>query len=117
MSTYKITNITNTLGKREFMNNSTVNIEYVDNMMKKSVPIQSGAELFLSVDSLPLSIHRLRIKNLITVVEVSEEELVKSKIVPAVLPKPVVEKEKTTEEQHKVSSKKKSVKKDLEIEE
>ena len=37
MNTYKITNITNTVGKRDFKYNSDLNIEYVDNMVKKTI--------------------------------------------------------------------------------
>ena len=75
MNTYKITNITDTAGKRDFKFNSSLNVEYVDNMMKKTVAIKPGASLYLTVADLPLSVHKLRIKNLVTVVEVSQGEL------------------------------------------
>jgi hypothetical protein len=107
MSTYKITNTTNTLGKRELMFNSPVTIEYVDNMMKKSVPVQAGAVLYLTVDSLPLSLHRLRVKNYVTIVEVTPEELAKSKVKPAVVTAP-----EKNEETQKSSGKKKVFKKE-----
>ena len=35
MTNYKITNITNTTGKRSIRFNSTLDIEYVDKMQKK----------------------------------------------------------------------------------
>jgi hypothetical protein len=78
MNTYKITNLTNLAGKRDFKFNSALDIEYVDNMIKKTVTIQPGASLYLTVPTLPLSVHRLRVKNLISVTEVSEKELVKT---------------------------------------
>lgn len=72
MSTYKITNITNFLGKRDYNYNSNLDIEFVDNMMKKAVTIKPNDDVYLTISSLPLSVHRLRVKNLISVLEVSE---------------------------------------------
>ena len=78
MSTYKITNITNFAGKRDSKFNMTVDIEYVDNRTKKVINLKAGDSVYLTVQSLPLSVHRLRIKNLITVSEASPAELAKS---------------------------------------
>jgi hypothetical protein len=75
MNTYKITNITNFAGKRDYKFNSDLDIEYVDNMMKKTVKVKPNQTVFLTVESLPLSVHRLRVKNLVTVTEVSKNEL------------------------------------------
>jgi hypothetical protein len=75
MNTYKITNITNFAGKRDFKFNSDLDIEYVDNMMKKTVKVKPNQTIYLTVESLPLSVHRLRVKNLVTVTEVSKNEL------------------------------------------
>jgi len=75
MGTFKITNITNTIGKRDAKFNTTINIEYVDKMMKKSIPVKAGDTIFLILPSLPLSVHSLRVKNLITVTEVGHDEL------------------------------------------
>lgn len=72
MSTYKITNITNFLGKRDYNYNSNLDVEFVDNMMKKIVTIKPNDSVYLTIQSLPLSIHRLRVKNLITVSETNE---------------------------------------------
>jgi len=114
MNTYKITNLTNTVGKRDFKFNSVLNIEYVDNMMKKTTSIKPGESLCLTVSELPLSVHRLRIKKLVSVVEISQEELVnlknqsKSKVAaaPVVVKQPVLE-EVTVEETTRRSGKKK----------
>lgn len=78
MNTYKITNITNLAGKRDFKFNSELDIEYVDNITKKTVKVKPGDTIYLTVSSLPLSVHRLRVKNLITVAEVSAAELAKT---------------------------------------
>ena len=78
MNTYKITNLTNTAGKRDFKFNSSLDIEYVDNMIRKIVTVKPGTSLYLTVPSLPMSIHKLRAKNLISVIEVSAKELADS---------------------------------------
>ena len=72
---YKITNITNLVGKRDPKHNSLVNIEYVDGRTKKTMSLKAGEEVFISVQSLPLSVHRLRIKKLVQIAEASDAEL------------------------------------------
>jgi hypothetical protein len=112
MNTYKITNLTNTAGKRDFKFNSSLDIEYVDNMIKKKVSVKPGTSLYLTVSSLPMSVHKLRAKNLISVVEVSAKELAdfinnaKPKPAPVVV-KELVTEEVTSEETAKRSSRKK----------
>ena len=86
MNTYRITNITNLVGKRDSKFNSVVNIEYVDNRTKKTIVLKASENVFLTVQSLPLSVHRLRIKKLIDVLEVSPAELKKS--IEKLKPKP-----------------------------
>jgi hypothetical protein len=75
MAIYKITNITHTLGKRIPKNNSTIDIEYIENMVKKNVELKPKNTLYLSINGLPLSIHKLRAMKLISVVEVNDKEL------------------------------------------
>lgn len=75
MTTFKITNITNFAGKRDPRANSSIDIEYVDKMTKRNISVKPNSSVYLTVPILPLSVHRLRIKGLITVVEVSENEL------------------------------------------
>jgi len=87
MNTYKISNITNLLGKREPKFNSIVGIEYIDNRTKKVLKLKAGETVFLTVQSLPMSVHKLRIKNMVTVTEVSLPEPVKPiKLVEEVKP-------------------------------
>jgi len=75
MVTYKITNITNLAGKRDIKYNSTLDIDYVDSMMKKTIKVMPGETVYLQISSLPLSVHRLRVKRLISVVEITDTEL------------------------------------------
>lgn len=75
MNAFKITNTTNLLGKRDYKYNSTLNIEYVDKMIKKTITIKPGNTVYVTLYSLPISIHRLRVKNLISVIEISNAEL------------------------------------------
>ena len=78
MNTYKITNITNLAAKRDRQFNTTIAIEYVDKMTKKTISVKPGATVYLTTSSLPLSVHRLRIKNLIIVSEVDASEFQKT---------------------------------------
>jgi len=82
MNTYKITNITNLLGKRETNFNKVVDVEYLDKRIKKANKLKAGQTMFLSIPSLPLSVHRLRIKGLISISEVSPAELAKTMAKP-----------------------------------
>ena len=75
MANYKITNITNTAGKREIGFNSTLNIDYVDSMMKRTVKVKPGEVVFLRIHSLPMSVRKLRVKKFISVVEITDNEL------------------------------------------
>ena len=75
MSTFKITNITHLLGKREGKFNSVLEVEYVDNLMKKNVKIKPNDTIYLSLQSLPISLHALRVKGLILISEVTDGEL------------------------------------------
>lgn len=116
MKTFKITNITNLAGKRDSKFNMAIDIEYIDNRTKKVINLKAGSNVFLTVDSLPLSVHRLRIKKLITIEEVNLAELNKPAekgVQKPKRPKPakkivaVVEPE--TEVEKKSSSKKKTI--------
>lgn len=77
MSTYKITNITNLLNKRDSKFNMVLDIEYIDDRTKKVISVKPADTVFLTVNSLPLSVHRLRIKKMIEISEISATELAK----------------------------------------
>lgn len=119
MSTYKITNITHLAGKREVKYNSKIDIDYVDEMSKKIISVKPNETVYLTVPSLPISVHRLRVKNLVTVVEISSSEL--TKLLNDAKPK-VIKTESTEEvekkiqqKQHAQTGKKKLSKKEEEI--
>lgn len=80
MNTYKITNITNLLPKRDRKFNAVVDMEYVDKMLKKTIKVKPNDSVFLTVPILPLSVHRLRLKNLITVLEVPTKTAMKKPV-------------------------------------
>ena len=88
MANFKITNITNTAGKRSARFNSILDIEYDDAMQKKTIKVKPGETVFLQIHTLPLSVHKLRVKKLISVSEISNNELRNSMNVgrPAVIP-------------------------------
>ncbi len=109
MSTYKITNVTNLAGKRDHKYNSILDIDYVDGMMKKTAKVKPGDSLYLTVSTLPLSVHRLRVKKLITVTEVSATEL--EGIVKKSQPKPKEVKKETAVSHEEDDSPKKTAKK------
>ena len=120
MNTYKITNTTNLVGKRDVKYNKVVDIEYIDNRVKKKIRLKAGDTVFLTVNSLPLSVHRLRIKNLITVIEISNTELnkkmemIKPKTVKSkTIKKPIILDKYDNEVvvEKKITSKKKNVNK------
>ena len=114
MANYKITNITNLAGKRDARFNTILSIDYVDNMMKKTIKIKPNETVFLQIHSLPLSVHKLRVRKLISVVEISNTELTNNMNVGKPKPKPVVE--ETAEEIEKRTLTKKKTKKSHEIE-
>jgi hypothetical protein len=96
MNTYKITNITNLAGKRDINYNKVLDIVYLNNRIKQVKKLKAGQDMFLSIQSLPLSVHRLRIKGLISISEVSAAELAKSMKVtkPKATQKPKIGKKK-----------------------
>jgi len=110
MIAYKITNTTDLAGKRDLQYNSTLNIEYVDYMIRKTIKIKPGETIYLKIASLPLSVHNLRVRKLISVVEISENELRNSmdNLKPAPIAVPVKEVE-VTEEDKKISNEKKKI--------
>lgn len=87
MNTYKITNITNLIGKRDIKFNSTLDITYVDSMIEKTIKIKPDETIYLQISSLPLSVHRLRVKKLISVVEISDNQF--KRRLEVITPQPV----------------------------
>ena len=92
MVTYKVTNITKRLTKRANGYNSTLTIDVVERMKRKFLRIRPDDTLFLTVSSLPLSVHKLRMKGHLSVVEVKESDIPKPKVVVKKSKKPVAKK-------------------------
>jgi hypothetical protein len=106
MNTYKITNITNQLNKRESQYNSNVDIQYVDNMIKKTITVKPGETVYLSIDKLPTSIHKLKMKNFIIVLFMDTVELehlidkskAKTVEIPEIVEQPIITKKRNKKE-------------------
>lgn len=108
MGTYKITNITNLLGKRDYKYNSTLDVDYVDGLIKKKLKIKAGGSVNLTIESLPLSVHRLRVKNFIIVNEIEKVEEAKPKKKKVVASKPKQKTKKETPKKTTTTSSKKT---------
>ena len=81
MGIFKITNVTNQLGKRDSKYNTVVDFFYIDGFDKKEVEIKPGDFVILSIANLPLSIQRLRLKNLVVITELNGDDLNKYLII------------------------------------
>lgn len=114
MATYKITNITNLTGKRDRKYNSELKIDYIDKMTKKNVTIRPNESIYLTIQTLPMSIHKLRIKNLISVIEIGSSEM--ANIINKNVQKQI-ENKKVEEEIHEEAMKKQARKKSKKEEE
>jgi len=108
MNTYKITNITNLANKRDLQYNTILNIDYVDEMNKKTIKVKPGETVYLKISSLPLSVHKLRVKKLVSVVEITSTELNnRMNANKPVIPQPIAEHETTEESERKSAGGKK----------
>lgn len=75
MAIFKITNITDSLGKRDVNFNKTLEISYVDDMERKTQNLKPKETLYFNSLNVPISVHRLRVKSLITVDEITGKEM------------------------------------------
>lgn len=75
MANFKILNITGTLAKRHPHYNTPLSIDYVTGYEKKSFSLKPNEEFFLTTPTLPTSVHILRMKNFVTVLEIGDKEL------------------------------------------
>ena len=102
MAHYKIVNITGKLPKRHVNKDMRLKIEYHVGFQKKFKDLNVGSEILLTCRTLPVSIHSLRAKRLITISEISENEFVRlqkpsAKKEPVVVKKAVVDNLSTTD--------------------
>ena len=72
MINYKIINITKNLDKRNPTFNSTVALEYPENMQKKTILVKPDQHVIISLSSLPQAINHLRMNGLIMIEEINE---------------------------------------------
>lgn len=112
MGIYKITSLTNMLGKRELKSNSVLEFDYVEGMINRTVKIWPGSSVFLNISSLPLSLQKLRVKNLIAISEITEMEM--NQVIESKKPKQVIKEniKKNEETAKKTVDKKKHEKKE-----
>lgn len=73
---YKIKNVTNLLDRRHPFLNTSVDIDYVNkSILNETVRLNVGEELIFDSEHLPTSIHNLRIKKFIRVIQITEHDL------------------------------------------
>ena len=97
MTYYKIKSITNGLGKRDINKNKVLDIEYTEKLELKIYKLPAGGELYISCASLPISLHKLRLKKLVHIVEISKKDFdIKSKDGAIKKPKPIKKDNKTS---------------------
>ena len=75
MGNYRITNLTDTLSKRDVNYMKPVSIGYIEMMIRKSISIKPGDTIYFTIPSLHISVHKLRMGGLISVVEVRDAEV------------------------------------------
>ena len=117
MAHYKIKNITGNLPKRHINKDTNLSIEYQVGFHKKFKNLNFNDEIVLSCRRLPISVHGLRAKQLITVTEISENEFMrlqkpsarKTPIIPIKAP---VKKKEVVEPVNKKTTKKSTAKKE-----
>jgi len=73
MGYYIIKNITNELAKRHSKINTAQKIEFKDIIGSSSVSINTGAEITLETNYLPVTAQKLRTEGLITIVEIDRD--------------------------------------------
>ena len=67
MNTYKIKNITGSLEKRNPHFDSDVIINYVDSMLNKQIRLKPDKSVYLTINKLPISVHKLQLDGLIQI--------------------------------------------------
>jgi hypothetical protein len=106
MGYYKVTNLTAKLPKRHQQKNSTLKLEYRANFDIKTQDLHVGQTLYISSPSLPVNLHKLRMKKLISVVEIGKNTFMK---LQRPIPKPQSKVEtKTTTQKSKSGRRKKT---------
>lgn len=76
MGIYKIKNITNLLNKRHLKFKSVLDIDYVDEMMNKTLKLGVGQTKYMNFIQKPISLQKLAMEGLVSVCEVSKKEVI-----------------------------------------
>ena len=74
MNTYKITNITDNFPKRNPKYNTNVYIHYPNGIMKKTYILKPKETFYLTIDNLPISLHKERMCGTVIINSLSEKE-------------------------------------------
>jgi hypothetical protein len=77
---FKIKNITNTLNGKHPSFNTTIDVKYNIKFRWYTQKIRPDQETILAVNDLPLELHKLRIKGLINVIQISDNEYEQTKL-------------------------------------
>ena len=106
MGYYKIQNVTNKLPKRHINKDVSVDIEYNVGFKKNIYKLNAGGIIGIACSNIPIKLHTLRAKKLITIIEIGEKEFQNLKN-----PKPVKTIKIETKKEKSVQPKKRIIKK------
>ena len=107
MAYYKIKSLTSKLGKRHMDKDAVLGITYQDGFKEKNHMLHPGGILYISTPSLPINIHKLRMKNLVSVSEIEKNVFMRlTNPKPAPIKEDVDEKPKKKRSYTKKSTKK-----------
>jgi len=74
MKYFKIRNVTDSLGKREIRFNSDLDVEFITGFVKDSIVLKPNQQLYMKTKTLPITLHKMRLQGLISIVEVDSKE-------------------------------------------
>ncbi len=108
MGFFKIRNITPSLSKRDSRQNTPQSIELTGTYSKSNLVLPPNAEFVFESNFLPVQLHKLRVENVISVLEISRDEFLS---IAAINDNTV--KEVVTETKKETTSKKEQSKKEV----
>ena len=94
MGYYKVKNITKSLAKRDMQKDKDLTVTLNDGLFPSDQVIESGGEFLIHCTKLPTELQKLRVKGLVTIVEVGKNEFL-SKLKESEKPKKPTEKKET----------------------
>jgi len=84
MAIYRIKNITNLLDRRHLNHKTVVDLDYNDQLTKKTIKLGVGETKYIEFGNKPLSLQKLIMKGFVTVEEISKKEAIKITTQPKV---------------------------------